>query len=103
MKTIPAIQSAIKTAEKHLEEAGIQGFCIRSAKYHEGESPAKLLGEHADLLAEFNEQEIQVVQDFGRPCWAITYEYEDRAADPAPNAPTVYVYDDGEVKHVFPL
>ena len=103
MKTIPAIQSAIETAEKHLEDAGIRGFRIRSAKYHEGESPASLLGEHADLLAEFDQEEVQVVQDFGRPCWAIVYEYEDRAVDPAPNAPTVYVYDDGEVKHVIPM
>lgn len=103
MKTIPAIQSAIEVAEQHLESAGIRGFCIRSAKYHENESPAALLGEHADLLAELNPEEIQVVQDFGRSCWAISYEYEDRNADPAPNAPTVYVYDDGEVKHVIPI
>ena len=103
MKTIPAIQSAIETAEKHLESNGIRGFCIRSAKYHESESPAELLGEHADLLAELKQDEIQVVKDFGRSCWAIAYEYEDLTVDPAPNAPTVYVYDDGEVKHVIPM
>ena len=103
MKTIPAIQSAIETAEKHLEDARIRGFRIRLAKYHENESPAGLLGEHADLLAEFDQEELQVVKDFGRPCWAIVYEYEDRTVNPAPNAPTVYVYDDGEVKHVIPM
>ena len=103
MKTIPAIQPAIEVAEKHLESAGIRGFCIRSAKYHEKKSPASLLGEHVDLLAEFDLAEIQVVENFGRSCWAISYEYEDRNADPAPNAPTVYVYDDGEVTHVIPI
>lgn len=103
MKTKPAIQSAIEVAEKHLESAGIRGFRIRSAHYHENKSPAALLGEHADLLAEFDQDEIQVVENFGRSCWAISYEYEDRNADPAPNGPTVYVYDDGEVKHVIPM
>ncbi|TWU03188.1 hypothetical protein [Neorhodopirellula pilleata] len=103
MKTIPAIQTAIDIAEKHLERAGIRGFFIRSAKYHESESPAELLGDHADLLAEFDHDEIQIVESFGRPCWAISYEYEDRGVDPSPNAPTVYVYDDGEVKHVVPM
>jgi len=103
MKTIPAIQTAIDVAEKHLESVGIRGFYIKLAKYHDSEGPAELLGEHADLLSEFCDEEIQVVKDFGRSCWAISYEYEDRDADPAPNAPTVYVYDDGEVKLVIPM
>lgn len=103
MKTITAIQTAIDVAEKHLKSVGVRGFYIRSAKYYECQAPAELLGEHADLLAEFDDEEIQVVKDFGRSCWEISYDYEDRSVDPAPNAPTVYVYDDGEVKHVIPM
>ena len=103
MRTIPAIQTAIDVAEKHLASEGIRGFCIRSARYHENASPVELLGEHADLLAELDHEEIQVVENFGRSCWAIAYEYVDRGADPSPNAPTVYVYDDGEVKHLLPI
>lgn len=96
-------QSVINKANDYLQNVGILGYSIKSIKYHQKKSAAALLGEHLDLLADLDLSEISVIEDFGRAGWAVTYEYADPSADPAPNAPTVYVYDDGGVSLVVPI
>jgi hypothetical protein len=93
----------INKANEYLESLGMHGFCVKSTRYHKKQSPAEVLRNHSDLLADLDLSELSVVEEFCRSGWSVTYECADPGTDPAPNAPTVYVYDDGDLSHVLPI
>ena len=95
--------SAVKNARKYLGSNSDRLFVESMARIAKFDLQYLRSSLESGLGRELDEFELSETEKHNRDHWKIQFVFSKTNPGETPNGPCVFVYDDGEIKHYYPM